>query len=121
MDKQVHLMKLCVGAEKVEDLLAWQAQARAKGFRVGLSRVEDYFEGTNIKAYGGAHPGGKSNDDYCWGIAQALLDEGFVFPHGGDAVFRSTIPFRAGCSSSSAMLSISSAKLSPVGSSPSLK
>ena len=24
-------MKLCVGAEKVEDLLAWQAQARAKG------------------------------------------------------------------------------------------
>ncbi len=47
------------------------------------------------------HP--RSNDDYCWGIARALLDEGFVFPYGGDAVFRSTIPFRAGCSSSSAM------------------
>lgn len=29
--KHVHLMKLCVGAEKVEDLLDWQAQARAKG------------------------------------------------------------------------------------------
>lgn len=47
------------------------------------------------------HP--RSNDDYCWGIGQALLDEGFTFPHGGDAIFRSTIPFRAGCSSSSAM------------------
>lgn len=48
-------------------------------------------------------PQPRSNDDYCWGIGQALLDEGFSFPHGGDAVFRSTIPFRAGCSSSSAM------------------
>ena len=46
-------------------------------------------------------PGGP--DDYCWGIAQVLLEEGFVFPRGGDAIFRSNIPFRAGCSSSSAM------------------
>jgi len=27
----VHLVKLCVGAERVEDLLAWQASPRAKG------------------------------------------------------------------------------------------
>ncbi|AHM02805.1 hypothetical protein roselon_00360 [Roseibacterium elongatum DSM 19469] len=27
----VHLVKLCVGAERVEDLTAWQASARAKG------------------------------------------------------------------------------------------
>ncbi|MEL7462040.1 MAG: DUF1489 domain-containing protein [Pseudomonadota bacterium] len=31
MDKHVHILKLCVGAERVEDLAAWQAQARAKG------------------------------------------------------------------------------------------
>ena len=31
MDKPVHLIKLCVGAEAVEDLLHWQRQARAKG------------------------------------------------------------------------------------------
>lgn len=27
----VNLVKLCVGAERVEDLLAWQGQARARG------------------------------------------------------------------------------------------
>lgn len=31
VDKTVHLLKLCVGAEKVEDLLAWQRNPRAKG------------------------------------------------------------------------------------------
>lgn len=31
MEKTVHLIKLCVGAEKVEDLTNWQASARAKG------------------------------------------------------------------------------------------
>lgn len=31
MDKFVNLLKLCVGAEKVEDLTDWQASARAKG------------------------------------------------------------------------------------------
>ncbi|MEM9708200.1 MAG: DUF1489 domain-containing protein [Pseudomonadota bacterium] len=30
MDKYVNLVKLCVGATKVEDLLAWQSSARAK-------------------------------------------------------------------------------------------
>lgn len=29
--EHVNLLKLCVGAEKVEDLLDWQASARAKG------------------------------------------------------------------------------------------
>ncbi|MCB1324769.1 MAG: hypothetical protein H7A21_11275 [Spirochaetales bacterium] len=45
----------------------------------------------------------RSNDDYCWGIARVLLEEGFRLPKGGELVFRSDIPFRAGCSSSSAM------------------
>lgn len=31
MDKPVNLIKLCVGAEKVEDLLNWQVSPRAKG------------------------------------------------------------------------------------------
>lgn len=31
MSDPLHLIKLCVGAEKVEDLVAWQESARAKG------------------------------------------------------------------------------------------
>ena len=31
VDKHVNLIKLCVGAEKVEDLTDWQASPRAKG------------------------------------------------------------------------------------------
>ncbi len=42
-------------------------------------------------------------EDFCWGIARVLIEEGFRFPRGGKAVFRSQIPLRAGCSSSSAM------------------
>ncbi len=48
-------------------------------------------------------PAPRNNEDYCWGIGQTLLEEGFRFPRGGRAVFHSNIPFRAGCSSSSAM------------------
>ncbi|MCB1170554.1 MAG: hypothetical protein KDK25_09485, partial [Leptospiraceae bacterium] len=42
-------------------------------------------------------------EDFCWGIARVLLDEGFKLPAGGDFTFHSNIPVRAGCSSSSAM------------------
>jgi hypothetical protein len=31
VDNTINLLKLCVGAEQVEDLLDWQKQARAKG------------------------------------------------------------------------------------------
>lgn len=31
MDNSINLLKLCVGAERVEDLLDWQQSARAKG------------------------------------------------------------------------------------------
>lgn len=31
MDKCVHILKLCVGAESVKDLTDWQAKPRAKG------------------------------------------------------------------------------------------
>ena len=50
------------------------------------------------------HSSGPRHDqDYCWGIARVLLEEGFTFPVGGELTFRSKIPVRAGCSSSSAM------------------
>jgi galactokinase len=48
-------------------------------------------------------PAPRGPDDYCWGIGQTLLEEGFHFPYGGRAIFTSAIPLRAGCSSSSAM------------------
>ncbi|MEM8732045.1 MAG: DUF1489 domain-containing protein [Pseudomonadota bacterium] len=31
MDKSIHLVKLCVGAEAVEDLETWQSNSRARG------------------------------------------------------------------------------------------
>jgi hypothetical protein len=37
----------------VGDVTLEEAQARAKGFKVGLIRVEKYFEGTHITAYAG--------------------------------------------------------------------
>ena len=45
----------------------------------------------------------RSDDDFCWGIGQVLLESGFRFETGGRVIFRSGIPIRAGCSSSSAM------------------
>ena len=50
-----------------------EACARAKGFRTGLVRVEDYFEGSNIRAYGGKPPG--DDEDYCWGGCPGALEE----------------------------------------------
>lgn len=49
------------------------AQLRAEGFRVGLVRVEDYFDGTNIRAYGGRPPG--TEKAYCWGGCPGALEE----------------------------------------------
>jgi uncharacterized protein (DUF362 family) len=57
----------------VGDLDLEDAQRRAEGFRVGLIRVEDYFEGSNIKAYGGRPPGNEK--DYCWGGCPGAMEE----------------------------------------------
>lgn len=66
----IHLDKIdIVGGVSLEE-----AQQRASGFRVGLIRVEDYFEGTNITAYAGPPPGG-SGDDYCWGGCPGAMEE----------------------------------------------
>lgn len=51
-----------------------EAKERAKGFEVGLIRVEDYFEGTNIRAYAGPPPGGEEGD-YCWGGCPGAMEE----------------------------------------------
>jgi hypothetical protein len=56
VDKTVHLIKLCVGAEKVEDLLSWQANPRAKGpdglprhvTRMWPKRTEEILNGGSI-------------------------------------------------------------------------
>ena len=47
---------------------------RAKGFKVGLIRVEKYFEGTNITAYAGPPPRAE-RDDYCWGGCPGAIEE----------------------------------------------
>jgi uncharacterized protein (DUF362 family) len=56
------------------DLTLEQAQARAKGFKVGLIRVEKYFEGTHISAYAGAPPDSEKTD-YCWGGCPGAIEE----------------------------------------------
>ncbi|MFN7954494.1 MAG: DUF362 domain-containing protein [bacterium] len=55
------------------DVSLEQARARAKGFRTGLIRVEDYFAHTNIRAYGGAPP--DPEHQYCWGGCPGALEE----------------------------------------------
>ena len=75
------------------------AKTRAKGFKVGLVRVEKYFEGTNIHAYAGPSPtdeaqAGAPKDEsdgtspastergqhladahYCWGGCPGVIEE----------------------------------------------
>jgi len=74
------------------DVTLAQAQARAKGFRTGLVRVEDYFAGTNVKAYSGPPPGG-SGPDYCWGGCPGAMEEAIEilrqFDHACDDKLRS--------------------------------
>src|SRR6202040_1582322 len=56
------------------DVTLEAARARAKGFKVGLVRVEKYFEGTSITAYAGTPPD-KELTDYCWGGCPGALEE----------------------------------------------
>jgi uncharacterized protein (DUF362 family) len=56
------------------DITLAQAQERAKGFQVGLIRVEKYFEGTNITAYAGPPPD-EEHTDYCWGGCPGAIEE----------------------------------------------
>ncbi|ACY16015.1 DUF362 domain-containing protein [Haliangium ochraceum] len=56
------------------DLSLEQAKQRAQGFRVGLIRVEKYFEGTNVTAYAGPPPE-REHSDYCWGGCPGAMQE----------------------------------------------
>jgi hypothetical protein len=56
------------------DISLEQAKARAKGFKVGLIRVEKYFEGTHISAYAGPPPE-PEHGDYCWGGCPGAIEE----------------------------------------------
>ncbi|MCG8420937.1 MAG: DUF362 domain-containing protein [Proteobacteria bacterium] len=56
------------------DVSLAQAKERAKNFRVGLVRVEKYFEGTNISAYAGPPPE-TEHSDYCWGGCPGAIEE----------------------------------------------
>lgn len=71
------------------------AQARAKGFRVGLVRVEEYFANTNIRAYGGRPPqpsGADAGADYCWGGCPGALEEAIEILRMYDADSASKVP-----------------------------
>lgn len=56
------------------DVTLAEAQAKAKGFKVGLIRVEKYFEGSHITAYAGAPPE-LERTDYCWGGCPGAIEE----------------------------------------------
>jgi uncharacterized protein (DUF362 family) len=58
----------------VGDVTLDEARARAKGFKVGLIRVEKYFEGTNITAWAGPPPDSEKTD-YCWGGCPGAIEE----------------------------------------------
>jgi uncharacterized protein (DUF362 family) len=55
------------------DVTIEQARERAKDFKLGLIRVEKYFEGTHLTCYAGPPPGG--SDGYCWGGCPGALEE----------------------------------------------
>ncbi|MBI4509399.1 MAG: DUF362 domain-containing protein [Deltaproteobacteria bacterium] len=56
------------------DVTLEEARNRAKGFEVGLVRVEKYFEGTKISAYAGPPPE-PGRTDYCWGGCPGAIEE----------------------------------------------
>ena len=56
------------------DVTLEEAQRRAKGFKVGLIRVEKYFQGTHISAYAGPPPQSEAGD-YCWGGCPGAIEE----------------------------------------------
>ncbi|APR80496.1 Iron-sulfur cluster-binding protein [Minicystis rosea] len=56
------------------DVTLEEAQAKARGFKVGLIRVEKYFEGSSITAYAGPPPE-LEHTDYCWGGCPGAIEE----------------------------------------------
>lgn len=75
------------------DVTLDEARVRAKGFKVGLVRVEKYFEGTNLTAYAGPPPQGEGKGtDYCWGGCPGAIEEAVELLRLFDATFDARIP-----------------------------
>jgi uncharacterized protein (DUF362 family) len=60
--------------EVLGDVTLEEAKAKAKGFKVGLVRVEKYFEGSKITAYAGPPPE-PEHTNYCWGGCPGAIEE----------------------------------------------
>lgn len=73
------------------DVTLDEARARAKGFKVGLIRVEKYFEGTNLSAYAGPPPEGEATD-YCWGGCPGAIEEAVEILRLFDSTFDGKLP-----------------------------
>ncbi len=71
----------------VGDLSLDDAKRRARGFKVGLVRVEDYFTGTSLVAHAGPPP--SDTTQYCWGGCPGAMEEAIeimrLFDTGTDA------------------------------------
>lgn len=58
------------------DVTLEEARRRARGFKVGLTRVEEWFEGTSVSCYAGP-PTAHGVPDYCWGGCPGTLLEAY--------------------------------------------
>ncbi len=58
------------------DVTVDEARRRARGFKVGLVRVEEWFEGTSVSCYAGP-PTADGTHDYCWGGCPGTLLEAY--------------------------------------------
>ncbi len=66
----VDLDKITLGGDVSLD----EAKGRAKGFQVGLVKIDKYFEGTNIHGYAGKPPK-DATEEYCWGGCPGVMEE----------------------------------------------
>jgi uncharacterized protein (DUF362 family) len=73
------------------DVTLPQAKERARGFDVGLIRVEKYFEGSSITAYAGAPPESERTD-YCWGGCPGAIEEAIEILRTYDSECVKTLP-----------------------------
>lgn len=73
------------------DVTLDEARERARGFKVGLIRVEKYFEGTKITAYAGPPPDAELTD-YCWGGCPGAIEEAMEIVRLFDANADETMP-----------------------------
>ncbi len=84
----------CIDLDQIEitgDVTLEQARQRAEGFKVGLIRVEPYFEGTNITAYAGPPPDPELTD-YCWGGCPGAIEEAIEIIRLADAETDTKMP-----------------------------